>query len=178
MALVFAALLLAAVLAWLDVGLVRSRLNATSTVGPAHQEANLSSTAPNAVLTIHVEGSDQLRKPLLDQMVVAMVDAGYAPRVEAAGAAPSGRPGDGPILVVQMVEEWMLWTPLFSRARLMVAVSYQQGDGPDAEHNMALSGTVEIRQAAYGLMSYPAYVRELARGSAWRIRRALDRASG
>ena len=181
LAVLFALLLLLAMLLWLDLGTVHSRLEASAELEGHCGSRGMLEPDPETPLAVYVTGAGALVDALLRGTYLALgEDPDLAPRISAVAALPPRLQGD--MLTIEVIDRDLLWTPFYASSRLRVRVAYHAGAGrPDKDEGLGtacMRGTMDIRGRGWGLMSRPAYLADLGRRAGLEISRAVQQQAG
>jgi hypothetical protein len=169
----------AMVFGWLHLDVARGR-SATdvraqtyrSTSGDAETRAG-----PGPAVTLHVDAPGQLGQALGREFYAALQATPAFYDLRLAPILPGETESD--VVLVEVRERDLLWTPFYARARLTLSVAYaSDGDlswrGADTVEMSNAQGSltrleaeVSLTDRAYGLVSYPAYLDRVAHEAAW-----------
>ena len=139
---------------------------------------------PQAVTNVVVAGSSRLDTALKADLVNLL--PGVAALGEVKFVDPAGAPANAPLLYIQVKEQNIRWTPVYSTAALQVVVAYADNGDVSFKDNepthfqsggagsLQFKGTYQLEDTSWGLMSLPGYNDYLAQNTAQTIVKSVQ----
>ena len=176
---------LLAVLTWLDIRLMSSRMVFDGSVAASHSPTGASPAV--SVTALHVEGNDRLQCSLQARLNQVLADLPGIGDVTVTGRR-TAQPGSA-LVAVSFVERQVFWTPLYSRSQLHVHVAYASDgdisfdDGGEVTRFKSAEGdpptvrflaSYALADVTWGLVSQPGYQDYLAEQIASRVKASIE----
>lgn len=141
---------------------------------------------PIQQITVYVPGEGALAEALRIEIASGLKDRAGISTVNVVASPPGD--DDRPAMVIEVQESEVLWTPVYSRAAMVVRATYaSDGDLSWRGHNPVVMGngkgrqvradtSLEVKDATYGLTSRPGYEKYLGSQIAYNLaERALGK---